>query len=795
MNIIIPIGGKSERFKGLYNDTSKQYIKIFDKCMLNYVLDNINTGPDDKIFIISYNLDKDKFSKYDIHFIQLANQTRGAAETILYGCEKIKLISQNKKCVLLDCDTFYTKDFLSLYRELDTNACFYTEDTQDKPIFSYIKTDSNENIIEIIEKVKISNKANTGIYCFSNIEELQKYAKYVIDNNIGIGMKNECYTSCIISEMIKDNKPFKAIQLSADRIFNLGTPEQLNEYISNTYLFLFDLDGTLVLSDDIYFNIWSIILKKYNITLDNEIFTTFIQGHNDNYVLKTLLPNIDINISELKDTLFLQNMSNIKIIDGSIDFLIEIKKRGFKIAIVTNCNRIVAENILEYTKINKLIDLLVIGNECSYPKPHPEPYLFAMRHFNFDNKKTMIFEDSKTGIASAINSYPKCVIGIETLYESSILKSYGVNFSIKNYDNLAIEPFLKYNNIMDLNVIKKYVLNSITNMDLTKIQIDGTLKGGFISDVYAVKITSSTSEEYDTVLKLENKNGDTFLSKMAKKLNLYDREYYFYDYISKYIPIKYPKCYGLIKDDNYDNIGILMDNLNSKNYKLNLNINVENMDVSLNIINNLAKMHSCFWNKDLNKMFKELNKNDDPLFNPTWSNFIKERWDLFKTNWTNIITEQQMSKAETIMNNFSNIQRLLSDKNLTLCHGDVKSPNIFYKPIENGSYEPYFIDWQYVCIGKGVQDLVFFMIESFSIDKLNLYFDMFKKYYYIKLLEYGVNNYSLNDYEIDFKNAACYFPFFVALWFGTLSEDELIDKNFPYFFIVRLFNFLDHIDF
>ena len=58
---------------------------------------------------------------------------------------------------------------------------------------------------------------------------------------------------------------------------------------------------------------------------------------------------------------------------------------------------------------------------------------------------------------------------------------------------------------------------------------------------------------------------------------------------------------------------------------------------------------------------------------------------------------------------------------------NLKSPNIFYKPLENGSYEPYFIDWQYVCICKGVQDLVFFMIESFSVDKLNLYYDMFKK--------------------------------------------------------------------
>ena len=331
-------------------------------------------------------------------------------------------------------------------------------------------------------------------------------------------------------------------------------------------------------------------------------------------------------------------------------------------------------------------------------------------------------------------------------------------------------------------------------MDIQTIKLEGTLKGGFISDVYAVRIIDNNKIEYQTVVKLENKNGETFLSKMAKTLNLYDREYYFYDYIAKYLPIKYPKCYGLIKDNNYDNVGILMENLVSEGFKLNLNLNDENIDVSLNIINNLAKMHSCFWNKDLKKIFKELNKNDDPLFNPSWSIFINERWSIFKKNWSHIITEKQMLKAEIIMNNFSNIQTLLSDKNLTLCHGDVKSPNIFYKPINN-TYEPYFIDWQYVCIGKGVQDLVFFMIESFNVDKLNLYFDMFKKYYYIKLSEFGVNNYSYSDYEVDFKNAACYFPYFVAMWFGTLSEDELIDKNFPYFFIIRLFNFLDHLDF
>jgi hypothetical protein len=150
-----------------------------------------------------------------------------------------------------------------------------------------------------------------------------------------------------------------------------------------------------------------------------------------------------------------------------------------------------------------------------------------------------------------------------------------------------------------------------------------------------------------------------------------------------------------------------------------------------------------------------------------------------------------MQIAEDIKINFQNVQDSLSANNLTIIHGDVKSPNIFYK-MDNGC-EPIFLDWQYVSIGKGVQDLVFFLIESFEIDNIKLFFPIFKNYYYIKLSENGISNYSFAEYETDLKNAACYFPFFVAVWFGTTPQDELIDKNFPFFFITKMFLFLDEV--
>jgi hypothetical protein len=38
-----------------------------------------------------------------------------------------------------------------------------------------------------------------------------------------------------------------------------------------------------------------------------------------------------------------------------------------------------------------------------------------------------------------------------------------------------------------------------------------------------------------------------------------------------------------------------------------------------------------------------------------------------------------------------------------------------------------------------------------------------------------------------------YIPIFTSVWFGTISQDELIDKNFPYFLITKLFYLIDYV--
>lgn len=803
MNIIIPLCGYGKRFKDAGYNTPKPLIRVINKEIIYHIIDNLDIHIDDKIFIIYHtSLDDYDFNLIinrdypNVVLIPLHKRTEGAAETILLGIDYILThsLSTLKQCLLIDGDTIYHTNILKKLRHAHNNSVICFEDKDAKPIYSFIQVDDDNNITDIEEKEKISNFANTGAYFFIDINELRENCKYVIDNNIRF--KNEYYISCVIKYMISNAIVFNSIKINKKYYTSLGTPEELNLYKQNHIGCLFDLDGTLVKTDSIYYNVWAEILKGFNITLTEEIFNQFIQGNNDQYAMERL--QIDKStyvlesISKLKDSLFHKYISDIIIMPGVNKFIKLLHKLGHSVCIVTNCNRDTCETILEYIGIKQYIRYIIIGNECTRPKPYPDPYLKAIELLDTSANNCIIFEDSNPGLLSALNVSPRNIIGVNNGSNLHILNELNIKTIISEFSNINLDKII-HNNIDISDKITKMIVNSLSyRYDISSIELDtNKLKGGYISDVIKVKIHLKNSDIIDCVLKYENEYTSS-LTKIAYTLGLFDREYYFYESISPYINVSVPKYIGTIKDEDFISKGILLENINKDGFYLNLDLNKESIDVSLKVIEQCAKYHALFWNKDLSKSFKNLKKHNDSMFNPTWGKFIEERWPLFLDKWKHLINTDTKFKLENIVSNFNIIQERLSSGNLTLCHGDVKSGNMFYK--KNGdSYLPYFIDWQYVAHGKGIQDIVFFLIESFNKDNIKKYINIFKNYYYIKLMEFGVITYSIDEYNQDFKDAIGYFPFFVAIWFGTTPVDELIDVSFPFIFIQKLLYFIEHI--
>ena len=138
-------------------------------------------------------------------------------------------INEDKPILCLDSDNFYLYNIIDNWQ--GKNCVFTIKDNGDKHIYSYVNCDNDNNIIDIKEKVKISDFACTGAYGFNSMNQLKKYTKKIITDNIT--QISEFYTSGVIKEMVNDNIIIKQINIEEKKFVCLGTPIQLKLFYNN----------------------------------------------------------------------------------------------------------------------------------------------------------------------------------------------------------------------------------------------------------------------------------------------------------------------------------------------------------------------------------------------------------------------------------------------------------------------------------------------------------------------------------------------------------------------------------
>lgn len=268
MLLLIPIGGLGTRFTKANYSKPKPLINVLGKPIIFWLLDNLNLVNITHI-IIPYNpclkpyrfedLLKKKYPNLSFIFVSLDGNTEGASHTIKFALEKLEqLLIPDQPILSLDSDNFYTIDILSKFiSNLNKNSVIVFKDETIEPIYSYSKVNSNNQIIEIKEKNKISNFANTGGYGFNSWKQLLENINFIMDKKIK--QKDEYYTSTVINEMIKKDYKFNIIEIPSDKFICLGTPLQVRLFCNNyprytinfsekitPKRFCFDLDNTLV---------------------------------------------------------------------------------------------------------------------------------------------------------------------------------------------------------------------------------------------------------------------------------------------------------------------------------------------------------------------------------------------------------------------------------------------------------------------------------------------------------------------------------------------------------------------
>ena len=243
MNIIIPLGGIGERFSNNGYTKPKPLIKVLGKEIIFWVLDSLNISESDNVyipyneFLDAYNFKEVVNSMYPNIKLTSLPPTNGPSETIKLCINHFDI---KGKIVLLDGDTWYEEDIISKVRESKNNLSAYFDSTRPEPLFSYLKLEGDK-IVDIKEKKKISDNANSGCYVFNDTKQVLNYIDRIEKNS-------ENFTSDIIKEMLKDDIEFSSVEVKDFHV--LGTPQQIIEFAKSfpteTKRFVFDLDNTLV---------------------------------------------------------------------------------------------------------------------------------------------------------------------------------------------------------------------------------------------------------------------------------------------------------------------------------------------------------------------------------------------------------------------------------------------------------------------------------------------------------------------------------------------------------------------
>lgn len=239
MNIVIPMAGMGSRFAQVGYEKPKPFIDVKGKPMIVRVLENLKIS-NAKYFLIARkeHLDKEPelveeiAKNFNVTFIPINKLTEGTACTVLYSRKYINnseplLIANSDQIVDIDIND-YINDCKN--RELDGSILSFI-DSDMNPKWSFAKLNDYNLVTEVKEKVPISKIATVGIYFFSKGSEfIDATIDMIIEND---RVNNEFYTCPVYNYLIKNNRKIGVFNIDVTQMHGIGTPEDLNLYITS----------------------------------------------------------------------------------------------------------------------------------------------------------------------------------------------------------------------------------------------------------------------------------------------------------------------------------------------------------------------------------------------------------------------------------------------------------------------------------------------------------------------------------------------------------------------------------
>lgn len=191
---------------------------------------------------------------------------------------------------------------------------------------------------------------------------------------------------------------------------------------------IFDMDGVITNTMPFHFDAWLKVFSAVGIKVNcYDIYCREGQGglstvreiykeHGRRFNLKEAR-----QILSRKEDLF-KAIARVRFVKGARPFIRELKRRKFKLGLVTGTSRKEIERILP-RRLLRIFDVTITGNETKKGKPDPAPFLKAIRLLKVSSSEAAVIENAPFGIEAAKRANLFCIALKTSLPKSYLLKA------------------------------------------------------------------------------------------------------------------------------------------------------------------------------------------------------------------------------------------------------------------------------------------------------------------------------------------------------------------------------------
>ena len=178
---------------------------------------------------------------------------------------------------------------------------------------------------------------------------------------------------------------------------------------------LWDLDGTLVDSEEFHWRSWRDIMRVEGVELTYPQFLASFGQRNDRIVPAWLGPGVDAarvdRIGEEKEAEYrrLAETHGLKPLPGAVEWLTALKAAGWKQSIASSAPLVNVEMMVRAAGLTGYFDAIASAEDVTAGKPDPQIFLRAAAKLQVPPGRCVVVEDAAAGVEGARRGGMRCI--------------------------------------------------------------------------------------------------------------------------------------------------------------------------------------------------------------------------------------------------------------------------------------------------------------------------------------------------------------------------------------------------